>query len=102
MDAIQIGFDTRLFSFDAIVRAAHRYTNDFFVDLEYADVKVLVNLTPKRYGLSTTGFLEQLQNDVLDEQLREKVRVETSALQATLAQAALLGMIPKFAEGPGK
>lgn len=102
MDAVQIGFDTRLFSADAVTRAAHRYTHDFFVALEAVDAQVLVRLTPKQDGLDISQISERLQNDVLDEQLRERIRSETSALQATLTQAALLGATHMLLEGPSK
>lgn len=102
MDAVEIGFDTRLYSTDAVMRAAHRYTHDFFVALEAVDAQIMVRLTPKQDGLDISQIPQRLQNDVLDEQLREKVRSETSALQATLAQAALFGATHKLAEGPSK
>ena len=100
MEAVLLGFDSRLFSADVIVRATHRHTADYAVELELRGFFFQVKLSPKHEGLDASALELQMRNDVLDEQLRERVRAETSAVQNSLIQAALLGASPKGSTDP--
>lgn len=89
MTTIDIRFDSEVFSADAVIRAAHRYTDEFFIQLESGGPDLLVRLAPKSDEVDTSRLAERLRNDVLDEQLRAQVRKETSELHTVLVNAAM-------------
>jgi His-Xaa-Ser system protein HxsD len=89
MDAVEIRLDAGLFSGDVVVRATHRYSGDFFIELISEPAGHLVRLSPKESSTNTERLAERFRNDALDECLRARVRAETSELQAVLVQAAL-------------
>lgn len=90
MDAIEINLDGGVFSAGAVVRAAHRYSADYYVDIASTEDGFIARLTPKSADTATSTLVQQFRNDVLDEQLRESIRAETKGLQEILVQAALL------------
>lgn len=90
MDTIEIGLASSIFSADAVVRTMHRYSADYFTEVDSVEDRFVVHLTPKSPGCDTSNLIHRFRNDALDEQLRERVREETRGLQETLAQAALL------------
>jgi len=89
MATIRLFMDHGLFSAEVIARTAHRYTDRFFVELAYSDGAYTVALTSKQDHVDLTGIEGRFRNDALDEQLRERVRAETTDLHVSLVQAAL-------------
>jgi His-Xaa-Ser system protein HxsD len=90
MDAVEINLDGGVFSADTVVRATHRYSADYYTDIASTENGFIVRLTPKSADTDTSVLVHQFRNDALDEQLRERVRVQTQGLHDTLVQAALL------------
>lgn len=95
MTTIDIRFDSEVFSADAVTRAAHRYTGEFFVRLESSGSDLLVCLAPRSDDADASSLAERLRNDVLDEQLRAHVRRETSELHTALVNAAMHPVLAK-------
>lgn len=91
-------FIADLFSADVVARTAHRYTSRFFVELARSDDGHMVMLKPKCDDVDLTSIEDQFRNDALDEQLRERIREETSELQVALVQAALRRAAPTRSE----
>jgi His-Xaa-Ser system protein HxsD len=89
MSTIEVRFDSVLFSSEAVTAAAHRYTNDYFVQIERGISHLIVRLNPRGDGVNASQVAEHLRNSVLDEQLRAHIRRETSELHAILVEAAL-------------
>lgn len=75
MDAIEISLDGGVFSAGAVVRAAHRYSADYYADVASTAEGFITRLTPKSADTDTSTLAQQFRNDVLDEQLREIGRV---------------------------
>ena len=101
MATVDVYLDGAIFSNEVVARAAHRYTNEYFVEIESHPSRPLVRLTPKGAKTDTTELTERFRNDALDESLRERVRIETSELQTVLIRAALQQVKPK-APGQGQ
>lgn len=89
MDTVRVEVDTALFDDDTIVRAMHRYTGEFYAELVRSGTGVEVRLTPMRADIETADVSRRFANDLLDERLRARIRVETATLHTTLVQAAL-------------
>ena len=87
-----------MFPADVVARTAHRYTGDFFVEINAEPYGIQVRLTPQREDVQVDGTEQRFRNDLLDDLLREKVRVQTAELHAVLAQAALRQAQPRTVE----
>ena len=95
MATTEVHLDGELFSADVVARTAHRYTNDYFVEVRPEAQGYSVLLTPQSPGAEDTILPHRFRNDALDERLRERVRDETRDLQDTLIQAALREAKPR-------
>jgi His-Xaa-Ser system protein HxsD len=95
--AIELSFDVGLFSPDVIARTAHRYTNDFFVDVSLSANAVIVGLTPKNESVRIDDVIQRFRNDALDDRLRARVIEQTGGVQEALVQAALRAAVPRNA-----
>ncbi len=94
MSTIEVHLDAGVFSADIVTKAAHRYTDAYFVEIKSSPADFIVQLTPKHVELDTDQVAERLRNDVLDEQLRALVRSETQDIHTVLIGAALHRALP--------
>lgn len=80
---MQITFDEKLYDVEAIQKAAYRSLNVFTVDITITDGKINCLLQPN-IGASEAGFahgVEEFKKDVLDQQLRIKLKAETEPIR---------------------
>lgn len=89
MDAIEVFLNGGLFSVDAVTRAAHRYTADYYTDIATHPDGFTIRMTPVSSEVDTRHLAERFRNDALDEQLRERIRAQTNDLHTLLVDAAL-------------
>ena len=87
-----------VFTRDVVARTAHRYTGDFFVEINAEAAGIQVRLVPKKGGVSIDDIERHFRNDLLDDLLRERVRTQTAELHVVLAQAALRQAQPRTVE----
>jgi His-Xaa-Ser system protein HxsD len=100
MSTIEVCLDAGVFSADIVTKAAHRYTDAYFVEIKCKPAAFIVQLTPKHVALDASQAAEHLRNDVLDEKLRALVRSETQDIHAVLIEAALRQALrPKSGQG---
>lgn len=79
----QITFDEKLYDVEAIQKAAYRSVNVLTVDITITDGKINCLLKPN-IGASEAGFaygVEEFRKDVLDQQLRIKLKAETEPVR---------------------
>ena len=80
---MQITFDEKLYNVEAIQKAAYRSLNVFTVDITITDGKINCLLKPN-ISASESGFahgVEEFKKDVLDQQLRIKLKAETEPIR---------------------
>ena len=80
---MQITFDEKLYNVEAIQKAAYRSLNVFTVDITITDGKINCLLKPN-ISASEAGFahgVEEFKKDVLDQQLRIKLKAETEPIR---------------------
>ena len=80
---MQITFDEKSYNVEAIQKAAYRSLNIFTVDISITDGKINCLLQPN-IGTSAAGFahgVEEFKKDVLDQQLRIKLKAETEPIR---------------------
>lgn len=94
MSTIEVRLDAGVFPADIVMKAAHRYTDAYFVEIKSSTADFIVRLTPKHAEGDTNQLAEHLRNDVLDEQLRALVRSETQDIHTVLIEAALRQALP--------
>lgn len=97
----QVGLSIALgevFPIEVVARTAHRYTDNYFVEINDDAGAIRVDLIPRTEDVPTDGVEHRFRNDLLDDLLREKVRVQTAELHAVLAEAALRQARPRAIE----
>lgn len=80
---IEIRFDSRLYSGDAIKRALYRFTDRFAGDIRQAGDAFVCTLQFSADKSDVTRNLDimNFKKDVLDQDLREKIRSETESVR---------------------
>lgn len=82
-ESLLLTFDEKLYSVEAIQKAAYRSINRLNAEISLQDGKVACKLSPN-IGISEGGFahgVEEFKKDVLDYQLRLKLKAESEPLR---------------------
>lgn len=82
-DHVLVSYEKAMYSAEAIQKAAYRGINHFTLDLETSEDKLLCRLN-RNIKSSNDAFeysVEEFKKDVLDYQLREKIKLETEPLR---------------------
>lgn len=91
METIEVIVPIGMYSKEVVVRAAHRHSHFYFVEPVLEGEFFRIRLTPKSEDTDTAFISRQVSNDLLDEALRESVRVQAGPIQEVLLRAALIG-----------
>ena len=80
---ISVNFDSRAYTLIAIKKAAYKYIDSFSADISLAndEVRCLLNLTSPRSDESVARLVDDFKKEVLDQDLREKLRIETAPVR---------------------
>jgi His-Xaa-Ser system protein HxsD len=73
-----LSFDRSAASLDAVQRAVYRLSDQMSCDIAATDNAVEVVVHPTDPDGDIDGLLGDLRNEVLDQELRERVRAETT------------------------
>jgi His-Xaa-Ser system protein HxsD len=82
-DGVRLIFDERVYSVEAIQKAAYRFIHLFALDMSIIDGNIVCVLTPTR-DKSADGLehsLNEFKKEVLDQHLRLKIKIETEAVR---------------------
>lgn len=74
-------FDPAVYALMAIEKSAYRFSDRFIFHIETTLAGVKVTLKPKRKDMSEEAYqvaLDDFQTEVLDQNLREKIQLETA------------------------
>ena len=74
-------FDPAVYALMAIEKAAYRFSDRFICQIESTQAGLKVTLKPKRKDTSEEAYqvaLDDFQTEVLDQNLREKIKLETA------------------------
>lgn len=74
-------FDPAVYALMAIEKAAYRFSDRFTCQIETTQAGLQVTLKPKRADMSEEthqAALDDFQTEVLDQNLREKIKLETA------------------------
>jgi len=82
-EGVKLIFDERVYSIDAIQKAAYRYIHLFALDISLSEGSIFCVLTPTQEH-SPEGLqhlLNEFKKEVLDQHLRLKIKAETEAVR---------------------
>lgn len=94
MERSEFVIDRSLYSDEVVTRAAHRHTESCAVEIFVRGIDLVVALQPRQSPVLAEELRAQFFNNLLDERLRDLVRVETQGLQQELVRAALTQAMP--------
>jgi His-Xaa-Ser system protein HxsD len=80
---ISVNFDNHVFSLSAIKKAAYKYIDSFSADITLTndEVRCLLKLTSPRSDESFVSLVDDFKKEVLDQDLREQLKVETEPVR---------------------
>lgn len=82
-ESVALVFDERLFSIEAVQKAAYRFIHLYTVDMSLSDGNINCTLTPSQEH-SPEGnehYISEFKKEVLDQHLRIKIKTETEAVR---------------------
>jgi His-Xaa-Ser system protein HxsD len=86
--------DTRIFSIDAILRAAYKFTglHHIWLEQDMEGTRCVVCVRAKREGTDLSNVVGEFSNELVDQQLRERLERQFGGVRTLIAAQA-------FAEG---
>jgi His-Xaa-Ser system protein HxsD len=80
---IDVTFDQTVFSLDAIKAACYKFLDRFTPDIELCDRKIICHLTfdDKSSEATVSANVDNLKKEVLDQDLRLKLKAETEPIR---------------------
>ena len=80
---ISVNFDSQVFSLMAVKKAAYKYIDTFSADISIKDdeIRCLLNFTSPRSDESCARLVDDFKKEVLDQDLREKLKAETEPVR---------------------
>ena len=81
--SVSVSFDSHVFSLMAVKKAAYRYIDSFSADINVKDeeIRCLLNFTSPRSDESCARLVDDFKKEVLDQDLREKLKIETEPVR---------------------
>ncbi len=76
-------FDTKIFAIDTVKKAAYRYVDKFTVDFDLSGSRLTCTLSFAEdvSGEVATKLIEEFKKEVLDQDLRERIKGETAPIR---------------------
>lgn len=77
-------FDPTVYALIALEKAAYRFSDRFTCQIKTTQTEMQVTLKPKRENMSEETHqtaLDDFQTEVLDQNLREKIKLETAPIR---------------------
>ena len=80
---ISVSFDSQVFSLMAVKKAAYKYIDSFSADISIKDdqVRCVLNFISPSSAECCTRLVDDFKKEVLDQDLREKLKVETEPVR---------------------
>ena len=80
---IDVIFDSAVFSIDAVKTACYRFLDRFTSDFELCDGKIICHLVfdLKFSEIEVSASIDNLKKEVLDQDLRLKLKTETESIR---------------------
>lgn len=80
---VSVKFDSQVFSLTAVKKATYRYIGSFSADIGIKDgeIRCLLNFSSPRNDESCARLVDDFKKEVLDQDLREKLKVETEPVR---------------------
>ena len=96
---IKLEVSAEFYSRAAIIEASYRFTDRCYVNLVAADKRIVeIRILPKQDGMNLDILAKDFLNELIDQQLRHRIRCETEEIQKTIIKEAFepLDNVPKI------
>lgn len=96
---IKLDVSAEFYSRAAIIEASYRFTDRCYVNLVAADKGIVeIHILPKQDGINLDIVAKDFLNELIDQQLRHRIRCETEEIQETIIKEAFapLDNVPKL------
>lgn len=96
---IKLDISAEFYSRAAIVEASYRFTDRCYVDIVTANKGIVeVHIHPKQDAINLDVVAKDFLNELIDQQLRNRIRCETQEIRETIIKEAFapLENVPKF------
>ena len=96
---IKLEVSAEFYSRDAIIEASYRFTDRCYINLVAADKKIVeIHILTKQQGIKLDIVAKDFLNELIDQQLRHRIRCETEEIQKTIIKEAFapLDNVPKL------
>jgi His-Xaa-Ser system protein HxsD len=93
MNSILININKNVFNEELVIRTMYRYSGKYYVSHQSSDNYWTVSLIPKINGYELDNLVNEFNNDILDEKIRQIVRLETAGVAELLLKTALQNSI---------
>jgi His-Xaa-Ser system protein HxsD len=82
-DTISVTFDSQVYGLTAVKKAAYKYLDRFSADINVEDARINCRLTftSSKDQRAIALIVEDFRKEVLDQDLREELKVETEAVR---------------------
>lgn len=84
MSTTSLSFDPQVYSTPALLKACYRFSDRFVFDVKSEASKIEVHVESRRHDISPEALhlaMQDFRTEVLDQNLREKVRAETESVR---------------------
>ena len=80
---LSVKFDNQVFSLMAVKKATYKYIDSFSADINVKDgeIRCLLNFSSPRNDESCARLIDDFKKEVLDQDLREHLKVETEPVR---------------------
>jgi His-Xaa-Ser system protein HxsD len=87
--SVTMTVDLSVYCRDAILNTAYLFTDKYYVDVKTADEKTAtVQMTPKDPAARREGAAQEFMNELIDQQLRVRLRRETAEIHRMIIAEA--------------
>jgi His-Xaa-Ser system protein HxsD len=85
----ELAVDATLYCPDAVLQTAYLFTGECYVTIAAADQRsILIRFAPKKPSVEMESLVREFLNELIDQQLRTRIRSETADIQRAIVSEA--------------
>lgn len=78
---MKLSLDPKVYSLDAVQKAAYRFIDRLTIQIEASNDAIMCSISPVRPGVDITQLLDGFKRELLDQELRLKIKTETEQVR---------------------
>jgi len=85
---ILLKIDTSIYSKDAIMETSYKFTNEYYIKIDFKNSICLIRITPKNCINDNINIKREFNNELVDQQIRYRLRNETTEIRNIIIKKA--------------